>query len=674
MRVSIGLKLIASFLFILSFVILYGIYSVEMNKKILEKTVGESSIFLAQETLGRIDKDIFLKIEEIQLFIQDESLQNAVRESNRIFARLPGVQGSIAQQNNEWIAAPKDVVTPFMEKLIGNDLSRTLRRRFIEFSENKYGQRIYGETFVTNEYGANIAQTGKTTDYEQADEEWWQKAKERGFFVGKAEYDESAGALTAPIAVRVDDKQGNFLGVIKAVPIIEEILKEAELATKKYHTTQTTLLEENGRLILSPGASKVFEDISGTKFFKNLKGEKGVFVDRENGKVKLFAYTRSKGFKGFEGLGWILVLAHDGKEVFAPVLRFQQTLIIVTIALALLIGALAIALSRSISKPIQKLIEGVTYIARGNLDIKISIDAKDEIGQLATAFNEMTTKLKESHATLERKVKERTKELEERVEELDRTAKLLVRRDFEFLQTNEMLRELDEAKSRFVSVAAHQLRTPISGIKWTMDMFLSGNYGKLRGEQKSILQEVLLTLNRLITLISDLLNVARIESGQLVYTFLPMHVEDVCKKVFTESALEAKKRGVALNLSLPSKPLPLVRGDFESLVIALQNIVENALTYSHKRGRVDIKADEDTRDPGIIRIAVKDTGMGVPDSQKRLLGQKFFRADNAIRKQIPGTGLGLYMVEKILEQHKGKLQVESEEKKGSTFSIILHTL
>jgi signal transduction histidine kinase len=622
MRFSIGLKLIASFFLILFFVILYGIYVVGVNKKILEKTVGESSTFLAQETLDRIDKDIFLKIEQIQLFSHNETLQNALGESNRLFAKLPDIQGFIAKQNNEWIAAPKDVITPFMEEIIKNELSQTLRVRFIEFGEKKYGQSIYGEAFVTNAYGANSAQTGKTTDYEQADEEWWQKAKQNGFFVGEAEYDESSRALTTPIAVRIDDTNGNFLGVIKAVPIIEEILREAVVATKRYETTEATLLTVDGRLILSPNASRPFEDISGKNFFKNLNGERGFFVDKENGKVKLFAYTRSHGFKDFEGLQWILVLAHDGEEIFEPVLQLQRALTAISIAFALLIGSLAVSLSRAISKPTQKLIQ----------------------------------------------------ELEERVQELDRTAKLLVRRDFEFLQTNEMLRELDEAKSRFVSTAAHQLRTPISGIKWTINMFLSGDYGKLSREQKSVLQEVLATLDRLITLISDLLNVARIESGQLAYKFLPIHIEDVCRKVFNESALQAKKRGVALNLFLPSKPLSLVRGDFENLTIALQNIVENALTYTHKRGKVEIRAKEDAHDPQKIQISVQDTGMGIPVSQKSLLGQKFFRADNAVREQIPGTGLGLYMVEKILEQHKGKLQVESEEKKGSTFTMILPAL
>jgi signal transduction histidine kinase len=462
--------------------------------------------------------------------------------------------------------------------------------------------------------------------------------------------------------------------VIKAVPIIEEILREAVVATKRYETATATLLTVDGRLILSPNASRLFEDISGKNFFKNLKGEKGFFVDKENGKVKLFAYTRSHGFKDFEGLQWILVLTHDGEEIFAPVLQLQRALTTTGAILTLLIGFLAIVLSRAISMPIQKLIEGATYISQGNLDVKIGIGAKDEIGRLADAFNEMTTKLKQSRETLEGKVEERTKELEERVQELDKTAKLLVRRDFEFLQTNEMLRELDEAKSRFVSVAAHQLRTPISGIKWTVNMLLSGDYGKLKDETKSVLQEALTTLDRLITLIADLLDVARIESGQLAFKFRPIHIEDVCKKVFNESALQAKNRGIALKLFLPSKPLSLVRGDFENLTIALQNIVENALTYTHKGGKIEIRAKEDTHDPQKIQISVQDTGMGIPESQKSLLGQKFFRADNVVQKQIPGTGLGLYMIEKILEQHKGKLQVESEEGKGSTFSMILSAL
>jgi signal transduction histidine kinase len=270
-------------------------------------------------------------------------------------------------------------------------------------------------------------------------------------------------------------------------------------------------------------------------------------------------------------------------------------------------------------------------------------------------------------------VQKRTKELEEGIRELDKTAKLLVKRDFQLLQTNELLRETDKAKSRFVSIAAHQLRTPLSAIKWTLQMVLSGDFGKIGKKHSQVLQEALLTLERLVKLIGDLLNVARIESGQLQYTFSPIHMEEVAKKVFEESRVEAKSRGISLKLSLPKESLPPVSGDFQNLIVGLQNIVENALLYTPQGGKVEIIAQRALQEK-MVQVSVKDTGMGIPAEQKSLIGQKFFRADNVIRRQVPGTGLGLYIVQRILEQHNGKLDIESKEGVGTTFSLALPIL
>ena len=120
--------------------------------------------------------------------------------------------------------APKETITPFMWELMNNRLAGELKEK-IEFYEEQYGHLVYAEIFVTNKYGVNTGQSGKTSDYYQADEKWWQEAKEDGLYVSGVEYDNSAGVFSLDICARIDDENGNFLGVIKSVLNIKEVIK-----------------------------------------------------------------------------------------------------------------------------------------------------------------------------------------------------------------------------------------------------------------------------------------------------------------------------------------------------------------------------------------------------------------------------------------------------------------
>ena len=265
----------------------------------------------------------------------------------------------------------------------------------------------------------------------------------------------------------------------------------------------------------------------------------------------------------------------------------------------------------------------------------------------------------------------RQKRLEEQVRELDRVAKMLVRRDFELFQTNELLREMDEAKSQFDSLAAHQLRTPLSAIKWSLQMLAAGDFGEINKEQLKVAEKTLATLEHMIALVSDLLNVARIESGQFVYQFVPFSLEELVKSTAEELRSLGKDSRVSLELSLSEKPLPLVYGDRENIQIVLQNLLENAIMYNHPQGSVTITVETHPSSEKRARVMVQDTGIGIPEDQIRLVGQKFFRADNAARSEVQGTGLGLYTAMRILERHSSKVEIQSEKGKGSTFSFSL---
>lgn len=254
---------------------------------------------------------------------------------------------------------------------------------------------------------------------------------------------------------------------------------------------------------------------------------------------------------------------------------------------------------------------------------------------------------------------------EDQLAELDRAAKALVRRDLALLQLNDELQEIDKAKSHFVSVAAHQLRTPLSIMKWTFRMLLSGDFGVLNEEQKNVIQRGYDVNEGTIKLISDLLDVARIESGRFSYDFEDVSMTDVVEKVLGMNALRAKEKRIKIKSVKESRgDIPPVRGDKYALEIALGNLISNAVNYTLPGGKVDVsyKHEKD-----FVEVRVKDTGVGVPRQQMSRLFTKFFRGDNVVRLQTAGTGLGLFIAHSVISAHNGTMGAVSQEGKGSEF-------
>ncbi len=399
MRVRIGTKLIAGFMLFVLMIAAMAFYSINISQKFLRQSVVKSSISLAEEILKRIDQDIYNKIEALQIYSKHLLLQETLSESNIEFEKIDGIEVYINQKEKEWVSASKDEITPFMQGLITNALSNSLRKGFVNFYENKYGYQTFVKLLATNKYGANVAQTGKTSDYRQDDEKWWQIAREERYYVSNIEYDESAAIFAISIGVRVDNEEGDFIGVMKAIIVFRGIIKEAEIATKKYETTRIKIITKDGNLIYRTTAFKFLEDVSDKSFFKQIKGESGFFVAKKNGKERLFSYVRSKGYRDFGGLGWILVVGHDVQELLKPAFQLRNMMTAAFLILITIGIIIAFFMSRSITRSIASLTEGAEIIGKGDLEHKIDIKSKDEIGELSTAFNQMTKNLRKVTAS-----------------------------------------------------------------------------------------------------------------------------------------------------------------------------------------------------------------------------------------------------------------------------------
>ena len=276
----------------------------------------------------------------------------------------------------------------------------------------------------------------------------------------------------------------------------------------------------------------------------------------------------------------------------------------------------------------------------------------------------------ESAKLLVRRDRELTATNEElviRSAELNETAKILVRRDIELTEANERLQKLDQEKSDFVSIAAHQLRTPLTEIKWTIYTLLEGVIGDLNSQQRQFAWDAFQAVERIIVTIKDLLDVARLEEGRTGYNFQRQSILPVLNTAFERVKKTATDKGLTIIINLPPYiEVPLADLDEEKMLIVFDNLLDNAVKYTPPGGKVELFLT--VAEPN-LRVEVKDTGIGIPKEQLNRVFSKFFRADNAELFQTSGTGLGLYLTKTIVEQHNGSISFKSIEDKGTTFLV-----
>lgn len=232
--------------------------------------------------------------------------------------------------------------------------------------------------------------------------------------------------------------------------------------------------------------------------------------------------------------------------------------------------------------------------------------------------------------------------------------------------TNE--KEAEELKSNFVSVASHQLRTPLSRIKWAIDTILKGDLGELKPDQNDMLKKLLQETNQMISLIQDLLDASRIEEGRFKYGFTSVDVFELVKKAVAGFQPAAKERKLEIVTNKPDGQLSKISADPDKLTMAIQNIIDNAIRYSYPGKKIYINF---TQGHKTQIIEFKDSGIGIPRNQIKFIFRRFFRASNAIRMETDGSGLGLWIANEIIKQHNGRIYFDSEENKGSAFSIQL---
>ncbi|MFA6410858.1 MAG: ATP-binding protein, partial [Candidatus Buchananbacteria bacterium] len=782
-------------LFVILSLIGTGIIFVFVNyflRGIMAETIGSYNILLAKESIGAIDRIIYRRLERWDSYSKSNpDLVEAIKISNQEFEKLKDIDQYIKAIDSQWTAARKTEVTPFMKTLIDSKLSDGLRAR-TKFYNDKYGYLIFPEFFVTNKYGANVAQTGKTTDYYQADEDWWQKTKSDGLYVSDVKYDESTESYSLDLGIRVNDENGEFIGAIKSVYDIKDIF---EIIDELRGQANAYLLTTDNKLIYSidnGSGNLVDAGVILAPFLISDKNTPEHYIGSQSGVSKLFSHTHSYGYKDFKGLGWSIVIVRNSAEVLAPLNRLVYYNIFAVILILALIFILGIFISNIIIKPIKKLGNDISIVKKGDLNHLITSKSKDEIGDLTRSFALMVQAVKQSQADIETKVNEQTREIASKAKDLEDQKKAILNvledveeektkteslakdlekfkmavdnasdhivitdpdgiilyanqsveeitgypvkeiigqkagskenwgglmnanvyknfwdtikkkkkvyigelnnrrkngQDYEVIASvspvldakGEVLffigierditkeKQIDKAKTEFVSLASHQLRTPLSAINWYAEMLLAGDAGKISKEQKKYLAEIYRGNQRMVDLVNALLNVSRIDLGTFAIEPVPTDIIELAKSVVGELQPQIKIKKLKLGEDF-AKDLPTMMVDPKLIRIIFQNLLSNSVKYTPEKGQIDFMIKKDKNS---ILVTVRDNGYGITKSQQNKIFEKLFRADNVREKDTEGTGLGLYIVKAIVDQAKGKIWFESEENKGTTFYVSL---
>ncbi|MBM2818223.1 MAG: Integral rane sensor signal transduction histidine kinase [Parcubacteria group bacterium] len=438
-------------------------------------------------------------------------------------------------------------------------------------------------------------------------------------YVGSVHTTLSGQTVSVAVPVFIREKVFNVvLAEVSLLPIAKS-LNEVALGDSGY----ALLFDKEGTFI-GPGRKSPFiigSNLSGWNKLDNfLKGETSSasdFGDRYHsliGNVPVVGSAMS-----VSKIGWPLFVEWPISEADAVINTVRnKVLIAIFLSIFLVLGLAPIIASRLV-RPIRLLERTSKEIEKGNFDQKISIDTNDEFEELGEAFNHMAVGLK----------------------------------------------RLQELKNEFVFIAAHELRTPVTAIKWYISSIFEGDAGVITDKMKTFLNVIKVSNERLVNLINDLLYIARSEAGRIEIAVSRNNVKPFIKSIIEE----IKPLAIEKNISVfydPPADLPdcmIDEGQFKEIIM---NLLSNAVKYGKNGGWVKISHDIIEKK---VSVRIEDNGLGISENDQKRLFEKFYRSDNVKKSGIQGTGLGLFITKELVEKMGGTIDVESIIGKGTTFTV-----
>lgn len=451
------------------------------------------------------------------------------------------------------------------------------------------------------------------------------------------------------LAVPIERFAGNVIGVLQAevnLRYIWEVILDIQVGKAGY----AYIVTRSGDIIAHPDISLVLQRRSAAQLHQVkaafqptpvIAKPKTVVARNLQGEKVLSSYAF------LPSLDWAVIIEMPLTEAYGTLyasLFRTSSLLLVGLGVALLASLLV---ARRVVIPLQMLRHGAERIGSGDLGFRLQIKTGDEIEILAEEFNRMTAALCEAYSGLEQKIKERTEEL---------------------MIANQRLEESNRYKSRFLANVSHELKTPLTAIKGSVENLMRGVAGQLGERQIRYLSRTKASTDRLSRLINDLLDLSRVEARKVDFRPVTVSLLPLTREVIESLRPVAEEKLISLEV-VASDPNMMAWVDRDKITQVLTNLVGNAVEFTPSHGKVTVAVERDGAE--WVRVSVTDTGPGIPPEETTKIFEEFYQIAD-VNKQIPqGTGLGLAISKALVEMHGGKIWVESELGKGSTFAFIL---
>ena len=337
-------------------------------------------------------------------------------------------------------------------------------------------------------------------------------------------------------------------------------------------------------------------------------------------------------------IGWKVFVEQPSSEAFAPLRASLWRTAIILGCLLVLTVVVSLLLARRLVRPIKRMQVAAEAIGAGAYDERIELNRKDELGALAGAFNTMAERLQELIGGLERTVAERTKQLE----------------------------AASKHKSEFLANMSHELRTPLNAILGFTQVLQQKLFGEVNDKQEEYLEDIHSSANHLLELINDVLDLSKVEAGQVELEKSSFSLRETLERGVVMLRERASKNGVKLTLE-PDPNVELVEADELRIRQVVFNLLSNAVKFTPPGGSVEVSSGQRN---GEVLVSIADTGTGIPAEDLERIFEEFQQTDAGAQER-EGTGLGLALSKRLIELHGGRIWVESEPGKGSTFTFAL---
>ena len=620
--------------------------------ELLKDTIGKEHLSMAGLLTSAIGRILNEEIADLEIFMSHPGRKSQIEKSNSKYKGMSRDEIEIYFEgmDEKWsVADDKDLI-------ISEYLNSSASERLKTIARSDSG---IAEIFMTDKSGGLVASSGKTSDFYQGDETWWKKAFNDGkgnVYISNIEFDESIKVLSLTVAIPVYDDLGNVIGVCKAVLDVKRLFEPLE-SFRIGKTGHAVLINAGGYIIyheeIEPLSARHLNE---EDFARITLGDKKWLVAKlphlHEEKMFIAYVPATNRYFLKEGIRWWVSVDQEADEVFAPLRKLVLQAIVLGLVIIIIIVVIGTVVSGIFVKPIRKLHEATERVAKGDLEYKVEIHTGDEIEEFADSFNIMVAKLKKSTTSIEHLNKEifDRRKAEEKLQ-----------------KANEELKKLDELKSDFISVVSHELRTPLSIIKEGISLVLDEVPGKLKGEQKKILNMSKDNIDRLARIINDLLDMSKIEAGRMELKKVPLDLSRAVKDACAKWKLESDRKKQKLLISAPDSPINIY-ADPDKLDQVINNLILNAITYTPEKGRIKVELKDKNQ---TAEVSVSDTGIGIAKEDLPKVFDKFQQFGRKAGPGAKGTGLGLAIVKQLVEMHGGNIKVESEINRGSKFTFSL---